>query len=246
MVKPTKMRNRQIHKATHVVRSKQMSANLSKRLREKYGRRSIRIVEGDTVMIKRGEYAEVPGKIEKVFVGSGRIAIAGIKKEKAKGDKFDVPIHASNVLVTGLKLGDPRRREKIGAADEYEAEAIEETEADDAVVGGGGGGVIDTSAHAGTAAAATTAEPDTPTTGASGKSDGSMEADTAELDVEGNGEPGEVVTADAETGAESDNKTGGDGSGEESDGRVDNGGMDKQADAPRAGKTEPADAGRES
>lgn len=122
MVRPTKMRNRQIYRASQTLRSKQVSANLSKGLRSKYGRRSIRVVEGDTVMIKRGEYADVPGKVEKIDVESGRISVAGVKKEKAKGDKFDVMIHASNVLVTGLNLGDQRRRDKIGATGEYETD----------------------------------------------------------------------------------------------------------------------------
>lgn len=115
MVRPTKMRNRQIYKASHAVRSRQVSANLSKSLREKYNRRSVRVVEGDSVTIKRGEYIDVSGKIEDVFTKSGRVAISGIKKEKANGDKFDVPIHASNLVVTGLHLGDPRRNAKIGA-----------------------------------------------------------------------------------------------------------------------------------
>ena len=122
MVKPTKMRNRQIYRASQALRSKQVSANLSKGLRSKYSRRSIRVVEGDTVMIKRGEYADVPGKVEKIDVESGRISVAGVKKEKAKGDKFDVMIHASNVLVTGLNLSDQRRRDKIGATGEYETD----------------------------------------------------------------------------------------------------------------------------
>ena len=122
MVRPTKMRNRQIYRASQALRSKQVSANLSKGLRSKYGRRSIRVVEGDTVMIKRGEYADVPGKVEKIDIASGRISVAGVKKEKAKGDKFDVMMHASNVLVTGLNLSDQRRRDKIGATGEYETD----------------------------------------------------------------------------------------------------------------------------
>ena len=148
MVKPTKMRNRQIYRASQALRSKQVSANLSNGLRSKYGRRSIRVVEGDTVMIKRGEYADVPGKVEKIDVESGRISVAGVKKEKAKGDKFDVMIHASNVLVTGLNLSDQRRRDKIGATGEYETDetvdgpgvgdgATAVTATDDAAVTGG-------------------------------------------------------------------------------------------------------------
>lgn len=147
MVRPTKMRNRQIYRASQALRSKQVSANLSKGLRSKYGRRSIRVVEGDTVMIKRGEYADVPGKVEKIDIASGRISVAGVKKEKAKGDKFDVMMHASNVLVTGLNLSDQRRRDKIGATGEYET--------DETVDGAGAGAAATTEAAAATAATVT-------------------------------------------------------------------------------------------
>ena len=44
----TKMRNRQIYYATHKTASSQLSGTLSKELRKKYGKRSIRIIEGDT------------------------------------------------------------------------------------------------------------------------------------------------------------------------------------------------------
>ena len=124
MVKPTKMRNRQIYKATQVVRSKQISAHLAKNLRSKYKRRGIRIVEGDSVTVKRGEYAAISGKIEKIDTATCRVSISGIKKEKTKGDKFDIMVHASNLLVTGLNLSDSRRRDKIGAVDEHEAEHV--------------------------------------------------------------------------------------------------------------------------
>ena len=49
------MRNRQIYRAVNKVRNKQIGAALSKQLRQKYQRRSIRIVKGDTVKILRGE-----------------------------------------------------------------------------------------------------------------------------------------------------------------------------------------------
>ena len=49
MVKPTKMRNRMIFQATMQTRSKQLGANLSKDLQKKYGKKSARVVEGDSV-----------------------------------------------------------------------------------------------------------------------------------------------------------------------------------------------------
>ena len=125
-MKPTKMRNRQIHKATHAVHSRQVGGHLSKELRTKYKRRSVRVVPGDSVLVVRGVYVNVSGRIEKVFPKSGKIAVSGIKREKAKGGaKIDIPIHASNVVVTGLELGDRRRKAKIAGRSE-EAARVEE------------------------------------------------------------------------------------------------------------------------
>jgi len=64
-MKPTKMRNKMIYLATYQTRSKQLGSALSKDLHKKYGKRSIRVVEGDSVKIVRGEYKGVDGKISK-------------------------------------------------------------------------------------------------------------------------------------------------------------------------------------
>lgn len=112
-MKPTKMRNKQIYRASHVVRSQQLGASLSKDLRKKHERRSVRVVIGDTVRVTRGEYKDVEGKVSKVDPISSRIAVEGVKKEKGQGEKFDVMIHASNVLVTSLKTDDSWRMKKL-------------------------------------------------------------------------------------------------------------------------------------
>ena len=108
-MKPTKMRNRQIYRAMKQVVNKQISAPLSKDLRKKYSRRSARIMIGDTAKVIRGEYKEITGKISKVSTNNSSIAIEGNKKEKLKGDKIDVYIHSSNVIVTSLNTDDKWR-----------------------------------------------------------------------------------------------------------------------------------------
>lgn len=112
-MKPTKMRNQMIYRATMQTRSKQLGSPLSKELRQKYGKRNVRVVEGDTVKISRGEFKGVDGKVEKVSSDHSNISVAGIKKEKTKGDKFDVFIHTSNVIVTGLNTDDKWRMAKL-------------------------------------------------------------------------------------------------------------------------------------
>ncbi|MDH5570082.1 MAG: 50S ribosomal protein L24 [Nitrosopumilus sp.] len=112
-MKPTKMRNNMIYRATFHTRSKQLGSTLSKDLRKKYGKRSVRVMEGDNVTILRGEFKGVEGKISEVSTQKSSVAIEGVKKEKTKGDKFDVYIHTSNLLVTSLNTDDKWRISKL-------------------------------------------------------------------------------------------------------------------------------------
>ncbi|KAF6247609.1 50S ribosomal protein L24 [Nitrosopumilus sp. b3] len=112
-MKPTKMRNNMIFRATFQTKSKQLGSTLSKDLRKKYGKRSVRAIEGDNVTILRGEFKGVEGKIAKVSTQKSSVAIEGVKKEKTKGDKFDVYIHTSNLLVTSLSTDDKWRISKL-------------------------------------------------------------------------------------------------------------------------------------
>ena len=107
------MRNNMIYRATMQTRSKQLGSALSKDLRKKYGKRSVRVVEGDSVTILRGEFKGVDGKVAKVSTEKNSVAIEGVKKEKTKGDKFDVYIHTSNLVVTSLNTEDKRRVSKL-------------------------------------------------------------------------------------------------------------------------------------
>ena len=65
---PRKTRNHQIYYAAMQTASKQLSCALSKELRKKYGKRSARIIEGDTASIVRGEFAGVDGKVTKISI----------------------------------------------------------------------------------------------------------------------------------------------------------------------------------
>jgi len=116
-MKPTKMRNKLIYQATFQTRSKQLGSALSKELHKKYGKRSIRVIEGDSVKILRGEFKGVEGKISKVSTQKSSVAVEGVKKEKTKGDKFDVYIHTSNLVVTSLNTGDKWRISRLERKD---------------------------------------------------------------------------------------------------------------------------------
>jgi len=110
---PRKTRNQQIYYATIQKASKQLSCSLSKELRKKYGKRSARIIEGDTAKIVRGEFAGVDGKVTKISIPDRGVNIEGVKKEKLKGDKFDVYVHTTNIILTALDTGDKWRINKL-------------------------------------------------------------------------------------------------------------------------------------
>ncbi len=112
-MKPTIIRNRQIFAATNHIRSRQLGCTLSKDLREKYGKRSARVVEGDTVRVMRGEFKGIDGKVTQVSTEKNGIAIEGIKREKLKGGNVDIYIHTSNVMITSLNLDDKWRQSRL-------------------------------------------------------------------------------------------------------------------------------------
>ena len=112
-MKPTKMRNKQIYYATMQTASTQLSSMLSKNLRKKYGKRNIRVIEGDSLKVIRGELNGVDGKVTKVSSADNGLTIEGVKKEKLKGEKYDVFVHTSNIEVTGLNTDDKWRINKL-------------------------------------------------------------------------------------------------------------------------------------
>lgn len=86
------------------IRDKAVSSNLANNLREQYGRRSMRVIKGDTIKVLRGEYSGIEGKVEKVNTKRATLAIEGVQREKIRGGNVKVPIHASNVQIVALKL----------------------------------------------------------------------------------------------------------------------------------------------
>ncbi|HSA98872.1 MAG TPA: 50S ribosomal protein L24 [Candidatus Nitrosotenuis sp.] len=112
-MKPTTIRNRMIYQATAVVKSKQLSSHLSKELQKKYTKRSIRVIEGDTIRVLRGEFRGVTGKITKVSTQKNGVSVEGVKKEKLKGGNLDVFIHPSNLIVTDLNTEDKWRQNRL-------------------------------------------------------------------------------------------------------------------------------------
>ena len=120
------MRNRMIYQATFQTRSKQLGSALSKDLQKKYSKKSTRAIEGDSITILRGEFKGVSGKITKISKEKTSVTVEGVKKEKTKGDKFDVYIHTSNLVVTALNTSDKWRISKLEGKDPKKQTSVKE------------------------------------------------------------------------------------------------------------------------
>jgi len=125
------MRNKQIYYATSKVRSIQTAASLSSELRKKFGKRSARINKGDTVKILRGEFYGTAGKVTKILTRKNSITVDGVKREKVKGEKIDVPIHATNVIITALNDDDKWRMNKLQGNSKDSLKKIKQKEAEE-------------------------------------------------------------------------------------------------------------------
>jgi len=96
--------------ASNHLRRRFLSSHLSEELRKKYGIRALPVREGDTVLVLRGDYAGVEGKITEVYSSGGRAAIEGATREKVDGTRVKVPIRTSKVAITKLNLQDKARK----------------------------------------------------------------------------------------------------------------------------------------
>ena len=90
-------------------REKLLGANLSENLRKQHNKTSMRVIKGDTVRILRGEYVGVEGKVEKVNTERSTLSIEGVQREKIRGGKVKVQIHASNVQIISVNTDDDYR-----------------------------------------------------------------------------------------------------------------------------------------
>lgn len=110
--KPSKQR-RQAALATEKDLQRQMRGNLSEKLREKYGIRSVSVRKGDTVKILRGDFAGIEGKVIETHRRSQRVTVEGVTREKVSGKQTRVPVHVSKITVTSLDMSDRWRSEKL-------------------------------------------------------------------------------------------------------------------------------------
>ena len=109
---PRKQRNDDASAALHERHAK-VRATLTDGLREEYGQRNVRVNEGDTVEVLRGDYAGDSGDVLNVDLKDATIHVEDITLETADGEEVPRPLDASNVRVTDLTLEDDKRQARL-------------------------------------------------------------------------------------------------------------------------------------
>lgn len=97
------------HNAPLHVRHKFLSAQLSKDLRKKYGKRSLPLRKGDEVLVMRGQFKKKKAKVISLDLASSRVTLEGLQRSKRDGTKIAVPINARALQIQTLVLEDKER-----------------------------------------------------------------------------------------------------------------------------------------
>ncbi|KAJ3405372.1 60S ribosomal protein L26 [Chytriomyces hyalinus] len=93
---------------SHVVKTEELSASLSKELREKYKVRSLPIRTDDEVTVVRGSNKGKTGKVVAVYRKKWVIHIEKLTKEKSNNQSVQLGVDPSKVQISTIKLDKDR------------------------------------------------------------------------------------------------------------------------------------------
>lgn len=113
---PRKQRKARYNAPSHM-KSKFLNAPLSAALREKYTKKTLRVVKGDTVKVTRGDHTGEEGLVDIIDTRNVKLVVHGVSSTKADGTEVPRTIDASKVEITKLNLDDKRRIEKLGESE---------------------------------------------------------------------------------------------------------------------------------
>jgi large subunit ribosomal protein L24 len=111
-VQPRKQRKYLANAPNHLKR-KQLSVNLDKPLRTKYGQRSIAIRKNDEVKVMKGKFKKKQGKVLNVDAKYTRVQVEGVEITKKDGEKSAVWVRPANLKIIKLDDSDKKRMKKI-------------------------------------------------------------------------------------------------------------------------------------
>lgn len=109
----TRKQRKYAYNAPYHVKGRFLSAHLSKELKEKHGKRSVRVRTGDKVKVLRGTYKGREAKVEKVDAQRGKVYLTRVEARKMDGTSTPVAFNPSNLAITELDLSDKKRKAKL-------------------------------------------------------------------------------------------------------------------------------------
>ncbi|BDR91629.1 50S ribosomal protein L24 [Vulcanisaeta souniana JCM 11219] len=124
---PRKQR-RALYNAPLHARRRLLTARLSEDLQRQYGIKRLPIRKGDTVLVLRGDFKGVRGKVMEVDLRKMRIHVENATLKKPGGETVYYPIHPSKVMVVELDTSDKRRLEAIERARKQREEYLRRLE----------------------------------------------------------------------------------------------------------------------
>ncbi|MBU1051631.1 MAG: 50S ribosomal protein L24 [Nanoarchaeota archaeon] len=105
---PRKQRKYKANAPLHT-KHKFLSAQLSKELRKKHGKRNIPLRKGDEVLVMRGSFKKKKAKVATIDLKRTRIALENIQRTKKDGTKVNVYFHPSSLQIQTLNIDDKKR-----------------------------------------------------------------------------------------------------------------------------------------
>ena len=109
---PRKQRKQKAEAPLHE-RHSEVRATLSEDLREEYDQRNVRVNEGDTVEVLRGDFAGEEANVLAVDLMEEAVHVEDVTLETADGEEVPRQLDASNLRVTSLDLSDDERQARL-------------------------------------------------------------------------------------------------------------------------------------
>lgn len=106
---PRKQR-KALYEAPLHTRQKLVSAHLSKKLKEEFGRRSLAIRKGDKVKVMRGEFFGLMGNVKEVDLKKLKVIVEKIARKKVDGTEVLATFHPSNLQIIEANMEDKERQ----------------------------------------------------------------------------------------------------------------------------------------
>ncbi len=124
-VQPRKQRKFRYNAPLHV-RQGFVSANLSKSLRERFGKRSMPLRKGDEVEVMRGSFRGQRGSIDRIDLSKTKVYVDEIKVKKSDGSEVMRALQPSNLRIVKLNLDDKKRQAILDRASKPSEKKVKE------------------------------------------------------------------------------------------------------------------------